>query len=508
MKFLQPHVTPNISANHEQAAEGNSLVAERAAKALSEVLDADENYERLLLRAAAGAGKSYVLKRLVREAVSHPNVTRVGVVAFTNRQTHPLARDLGLALGKSEVCLFVSKDREPELPSDVRQAVTVASSLDEIPQTASVVVGTIHKIRAYPTAKIISVLGHATNGKDPFDVLFVDEAWQVAHHLFDRLNYYSPIKVGVGDVGQLPPLEVGDNPWRGDPGYNPYRAWPTEWENGDPKTWVADLPAVWRPTSEQLELWRAFYPEWDELHAVAAVGDRTVTLGEMAELPGEIWGQVASGVPTLLEVEGLPEPTDPDVDIELIRVVEQLLDNLFDAGFELRAREFDDAGAPTSRETVAKPGDNPGDPLITILATRNQAVDDATDVVNRLRQKYSLSDRDIVSSTVDSWQGQTNGITVAIHPLSGADALDEFNSAFGRLAVTCTRATHGLLMVTRTGLDELLLDAPARSGTPLGEPGFRTLPRQTHSRILLTFARGTVNWANRPTTEETTNGQN
>ena len=30
-----------------------------------------------------------------------------------------------------------------------------------------------------------------------------------------------PIWVGVGDVGQLPPLEIGTNPWRGDPGYNP-----------------------------------------------------------------------------------------------------------------------------------------------------------------------------------------------------------------------------------------------------------------------------------------------
>ena len=94
------------------------------------------------------------------------------------------------------------------------------------------------------------------------------------------------------------------------------------------------------------------------------------------------------------------------------------------------------------------------------------------------------------ASTVDSWQGQTNRITVALHPLSGADRLDDFNSAFGRLAVTCTRATHGLLMVARAGLDDLLDDAPARPGTPFGEPGTRALPRQTHQRILASFTRG------------------
>ena len=33
---------------------------------------------------------------------------------------------------------------------------------------------------------------------------------------------------------------------------------------------------------------------------------------------------------------------------------------------------------------------------------------------------------------------------------------------------------HGLLLVTRSGLDELLADAPARPGTPLGEPGMRS----------------------------------
>ena len=62
-----------------------------------------------------------------------------------------------------------------------------------------------------------------------------------------------------------------------------------------------------------------------------------------------------------------------------------------------------------------------------------------------------------------------------------------------RLAVTCTRATHGLLLVTRVGIEGLLADAPARPGTPLGDPGMRILPRQPHQRILSAFARGVLN---------------
>ncbi len=169
-----------------------------------------------------------------------------------------------------------------------------------------------------------------------------------------------------------------------------------------------------------------------------------------------------------------------------------LLDKLFAARFELLQAEHDDSGTPTGAIQRMGLGDPSSDPLVAILATRNQAVDDASDAMQRLRETYSLAERAIVSSTVDSYQRQTNGITVAVHPLSSAIQLDELNSAFGRLAVTCTRATNGLLVVTRPGLDQLLAEAPARPGTPFGEPGNRQLPRQTHQRILATIARGTL----------------
>ncbi len=494
MIFSSPKILPTTSKQHSLAASGNARVAEEAAHVLSEVLNANVLYDRLLLRAAAGAGKSYVLKRLVNEATSNSNVSRIAVTAFTNKQVLPLARDLGKVLGKDRVCLFVAKDKVKDMAIDILDAVTVVDDLGSIPASAEVIVATIHKLRSYPPAKYTSTLGPSFNGDYPFDVLFVDEAWQVAHHLFDSIKRYAPVVTGVGDVGQLPPLEVGENPWRGDQGFNPYRAWPTEFEDGDDNTWVRELPAVWRPNAPQLALWQSFYPEWEELNCVAAPGDRKMTMGEMSDLASTIWNQVATGVPTLLEVDGLPTPDDPDVDFELVGVVETLLDELFGAGFTLTTAEMNDSGDPTGQQMESSPKSNTGDPLVAVLATRNQTVDDATDVVDRLAAKYSLNPNDLVSSTVDSWQGQTNGITVALHPLSGAFELDEFNSAFGRLAVTCTRATHGLLLVTRPGLDDLLRDAPARPGTPLNEPGFRTLPRQTHSRILLTFARGVLTW--------------
>lgn len=493
---FEPPVDPPVAGvHHAAAAAGNAAVAAEASAVLADALAGTAPVDRLLLKAAAGAGKSYVLKRLVVEAVAHPKCARAVIVAFTNRQIHPLAAGLGSTLGKERVCLFVSKDRWDDVPADAHANATVVTSTKDIPETVEVVVTTCHKLGAIGELKRQrDRFGTAANGKAPFDVLFVDEAWQIPHHLFDKVTGAAPIWVGVGDVGQLPPLEIGANPWRGDPGYNPYRAWPTDYDD-DARSWARELPAVWRPAAGHLALWRAFYPEWGTLNCVAAPGDRSMTAPALTGDAAAVWAQVGSGVPTLLEVDGLPEPEAADIDLPLIRYVESLVDELFTAGFALESAEYDGTGAPTGSTITTKPGSSVGDALISILATRNQAVDDAADVVARLSDKHSLSELDLVSSTVDSYQGQTNAITVALHPLTGASQLDEFNSAFGRLAVTCTRATHGLLMVMRPGLDQLLGEAPARPGTPFGEPGNRQLPRQTHQRILSTFARATISVA-------------
>ena len=487
--FIPPIAAADNAVHHAAAAGGNIDATAHTISALSAALSQATDSERILLRAAAGAGKSHALVRMVREALDHANCTRVAVTAFANKQVFPVAGVLGQALGPERTCLFISGKRLPDIPADVLPYVTVATKSREIPATAKVVLGVSHKFGVMGEyARMLGQLAASGNGQRPFDVLFVDEAWQLPLYLYSKVAGYAPIIVGVGDVGQLPPIDPTQNPWRGDPGYNPYRAWPTAYEKDD-KTVAVDLPAVWRPAAEQLPLWRAFYSDWDALHCVSAPGDRTINFPALPEPAQSVWASVATCLPTLLEVDGLPDPDAPDIDPPLLGVIESLLVPLLEAGFSTNQARYDGTGKPESTLRVDSSAPT-GDPLIVILATRNQAVDDAAEIVDRLVTKYELPDGVLVSSTVDSWQGQTNAITVAIHPLSGADHLDEFNSAFGRLAVTCTRATHGLLLLARAGLDQLLADAPARPGTPLGEPGTRTLPRQTHQRILTAFGRG------------------
>jgi hypothetical protein len=490
LTFTQPYEDLSNVLHHADAAAGNIVATDKAIGILNDALARRSNYERILLKAAAGAGKSHALKRMVEHALDHEACKRVAVVAFANKQVFPLAEELGAKLGKQKVCLLVARDRYEDVPESTKAKATVVTSAKDIPPRTGVVVATSHRVGGFAMNDLRKHLSPAHNGEQLFDVLFVDEAWQLPLHRYRDVERLAPIAVGVGDVGQLPPLDPGQNPWRGDINYNPYRAWPTAYEN-DGRTWSTALPAVWRPSAAQLPLWRAFYRDWESLHCVAAPGDREVVVRGLRGPSAQVWGQVASGRPALVEVAGLPDPEAPDIDQPLLEVVEGWLDQLLRRGFSLRSRRCDDKGKPKDWAEVSTSRPR-GDRLIAVLATRNQAVDDATEMVERLSSRHRLADGVIVASTVDSWQGQTNGITIAFHPLSGASQLDEFNSAFGRLAVTCTRATHGLLMVSRAGLSDLLKEAPARPGTPFGEPGTRQLPRQTHQRILDVFARTTL----------------
>ena len=136
--------------------------------------------------------------------------------------------------------------------------------MKEVPSGASVVICTSHMF-GHVGWNLTKQLGTAQNGETLFDVLFVDEAWQMPLHLYKGIERLAPVSVGVGDVGQLPPLDPGSNPWRGDAGYNPYRAWPTAYEDDDPATWSVKLPSVWRPTAAQLPLWRSFYSGWESV---------------------------------------------------------------------------------------------------------------------------------------------------------------------------------------------------------------------------------------------------
>lgn len=359
--FSPPSLVAADAVHRSRAASQNEAAAKFAKGQLLDALNGSSDIQRILLKAAAGAGKSFLLRGLVRDAITQPQCLRVAVTAFQNRQLWPLAASLGDEIGKDRVWLWASKRVFNDVPDGVKSSATVVDSVKAIPQDVPVVLTTTHML-GMTRQHVRNHFGSSFHGDFRFDALFVDEAWQLPHHLFDKITYAAPIHVGVGDVGQLPPLEIAENPWRGDPGFNPYRAWPTAYDGDETKTWATELPAVWRPTGEQLGLWRAFYPEWASLNCVAAPGDRAIRLGRLSGTAKAVWESVATGVPTLLEVDGLPSAEASDVDLPLVGFVERLLDELFSAGFTLSQEVYNDDGTPSGKTKVDRPGLEPRGP--------------------------------------------------------------------------------------------------------------------------------------------------
>src|SRR5689334_22905656 len=99
IEFSQPAKTAEDARHHGQAAAANVLASAEATAALMAVLNGLADHDKILLRAAAGAGKSYALVHMVGEALANPNCLRVAVTAFANKQIIPLARRLGATYG-------------------------------------------------------------------------------------------------------------------------------------------------------------------------------------------------------------------------------------------------------------------------------------------------------------------------------------------------------------------------------------------------------------------------
>ena len=271
--------------HHAQAAVRNSAVADHASGVLLDALSGDVEVDRILLKAAAGAGKSYVLRRLVADAVGSPAVPPGGA----DRVPEPS----GLAAGH---CSWAGVGPRPRVP--VRRQGHAAAGPGRGAPTRRRGLGDGRRPdrrrgadRHLPQARRLLHADAAARSIRPGRQRCGGVRRPVrrrglaaAAPPFRQGLGGGAYHLGVGDVGQLPPLEVGQNPWRGDPRHNPFRAWPTEYDD-DARTGPLELPAVWRPAAGQLNLWRAFYPEWGELHCVAAPEDRRLVV------QGSVWGR-------------------------------------------------------------------------------------------------------------------------------------------------------------------------------------------------------------------------
>ncbi len=385
--------------------------------------------ERLaVVQAPPGSGKTHLLLQGVKAA--YDGKQRVAIATQTRSQADDICRRL--SLGRVPCIRFVAQDG---VGTSQPPGVAAIANHKELPTGRCIVVGT--------TAKwgLIQLAHH-------FDVLFVEEAWQMGWADFMLLGQVAPRFVLIGDPGQIPPVvSIDASRWETAP-RPPHRPAPELiLDEHRPAALDLQLPATRRLPASTADLIRPFYDfpfgSW------AAPGERVLVPGRQQRGPlGAVVERLRTGSVvgvTLPTPDGGP-PLECDDDaaelaVDVVRAIlrsqpEYMMDG------RLGALEVNDIGLCATHHVM------------------NAAM--------RLRLDGRL--KGVSIDTPERWQGLERRVMVVVHPLSGVVLPSEFDLETGRLCVMASRHQVSLVVVTRNHLADTLDSHMPSAGQPIGRP--------------------------------------
>ena len=380
------------------------------------------------MKAPPGSGKTHTLIEVLSTLVA--NGKRVAVAAQTNSQADDICARFSLDHPEVSVARFASKEYQP--PADFPAAVAVVTSAGDLPDNSGVVVGT--------TAKWS--LTDLPQG--PFDILAVDEAWQMAWADFMQCATISGRFLLIGDPGQIPPAVTIDvRRWETSP-RAPHEATPNI-VLSDPTLasfrFEGSLPACRRLPHESVAFVKPFYDfDFVPYAEQGAAG---------LDLPPTHWlASVSDGRPILVT---LPTPAGgPPLggEHDFATAIAGLVEDLLGAGASVRFHSTPQALAPThvgitSSHRVMNAA------IATALGTRSQ---------------------EVRVDTPERWQGLEKPVMIAVHPMSGVVSPTAFDLETGRLCVMASRHQSALIVVSRDHVGTTLANyIPAAEQAP-GRP--------------------------------------
>jgi hypothetical protein len=397
-----------------------------------------------VVKAPPGSGKTFLLLQLVERA--HELGQRVAIATQTNSQADDICQRLARDYPAIPVVRFVGKGM---FATDLGGSVRFISKTKELPAGNAAIVAT--------TAKWGMV-----NLSEPFDLLFVDEAWQMAWADFMLLGQVAARFVLIGDPGQIPPtVTVPVERWETSP-RAPHQAAPEILES-DPAIGSirGELPACRRLPADAVELVRPFYDF--EFDAWAEPGERYVyarSKGDGHELDAVIDGlkHVSAIAVSIGTPEGGP-PLEDDREVAALAagVVRRILERKALAAAE-------DDGKPS--ELVP---DEIG--ITSTHRAMNSALERA--LPNGLRGRVRVD-------TPERWQGLERKVMIAVHPLSSVIHPTAFDLETGRLCVMASRHRSGLIVLTRDHIPYTLRTHIPSAEQAVGRPDVTGRGHQQH----------------------------
>ncbi|MFT3768598.1 MAG: AAA family ATPase [Minicystis sp.] len=372
----------------------------------------------LVLKAPPGSGKTYTTIHAL--ALAAHRRQRVAVATPTNAQADDLCRRMAADFPRLPVIRYASGSKA-EVP--LGASVRWARAAKEVPEGPAIVVGTASKWAA-------------SNVDEPYDFLFVDEAWQTSWADFMTLSAVAPRFVLVGDPGQIPPV-VAIDVARWQTSRRPPHAPAPEVILRDRAldALVLSLPLTTRLPHDTAAMVRAFY-DFD-FDSWAAAGERKVLVdrdrGADRGADAAI-DRLATGTVSVLSLP-TPEAGPPlEEDVEIAEAAAQVAKRLL----ERKAVIVTETG---ERPLEAKD--------IGLAATHRVMNTRMTDALGPLARAIRVD-------TPERWQGLEREVMIVVHPLSGVVRPSAFDLSTGRLCVMASRHRVGLVMVTRDHLGATL----------------------------------------------------
>ncbi|MFF0945020.1 AAA domain-containing protein [Kocuria sp. CPCC 205300] len=394
-----------------------------------------------VVKAPPGSGKTFTLVEVLTSLVAEG--WRVAVAAQTNSQADDICRRFAHDHPEVAVARFSSKGTRP--PPGFPPTVPWISDRAALPGRAGVTVAT--------TAK-----WSLTDLALPYDLLAIDEAWQMSWADMMQCALISEKFLMIGDPGQIPPVVTIDvRRWETSP-RAPHEAAPSV-VLGEPALegvrFVGSLPACRRLPHESVEFVKPFY-DFD-FKAYVAPTTRGVDFPS-----GHRLAPLADGRPLVLTVptpdHGPPIEVDHELAAAAAVVVEELL------GSDAMVRDGHAPARPLMPEDIG---------ISSSHRVMNAAL---TAVVARWAG-------DLRVDTPERWQGLERPVMIAVHPLSGVLNPSAFDLETGRLCVMASRHQAGLILLTRDHIGNTLANFVPSAGQAPGRPDMVGRGHDAHLRF-------------------------
>ena len=391
-----------------------------------------------VVKAPPGSGKTYTLVEALAAGIKGRR--RIVIAAQTNNQVDEICERIAQRYPTQNVVRFSSAGYQP--PDDIDERVVFIDKKAAIPDGPIIMVATVSKLAL-------------SKFDGDFDILFVDEAWQMAWADFLPVRHVADRYVFIGDPGQIPPTVAIDvDRWESSE-HPPHQATPTLILENPALTGLRTelrLPTCRRLPYDSVRLVNGFYDF--EFDSDAKPGERFIRPTKRARADGPAAAGIdaaleamwATGRPSTTAIIQMPTPAvglPVGTDVELARFTAAMVARLLERRCEV-STESGEKNAPRS----LRPAD------IGVVSTHNLMNTAIQNELRELSPKYAS----IRVTTPERWQGLEKPVMVAVHPLSGVMAPSAFDLETGRLCVMASRHQSACFFVTRDHVGATLDD--------------------------------------------------